>query len=479
MRSLIALALVLAACSGGDRSSRPASPAVSTRPARTGPDALVLRVSRSGGVARVSAFSRLDSVVWSGSDSLPPLSRVLGFDGDAGIVAAADSRDRPLWLDLRNGTLTVASARSVRDLVTADGSNIYGVGADGLVSRFAPTGNWVGKTPRPARAAFPQSTGTIVVLGGSGSDASLWRLRPPDRTVVDSLAVPDAETGTEAALGERIYLSAGRTLFAVTARTFSKGRDIRLDHSVRAIAASPSGDRVFVLTDSSQTLSEIASSSDQVTSRIDLPGEGRSLRVDPLGRYVLIRAARGDSVWVVSVGTDRVMTALRSSWRGDVPFVAADGTIATLVGSNVAFVDPSNPQRRQVVNGGAGDFWYPFVWQGFRPRSSALDQPAKFSSDSDTVGVAPPVTSGSPPPPVADTTKAQWIVSFATLLDEAKAREEAAKIVVDGRAAHVVAGVTDGTAVYRVVLGPYATREQADRAGRMSGLSYYIYAGSP
>jgi hypothetical protein len=442
---------------------------------------LVLRVARSGGVARVSAFSHLDSVVWSGGDTLPALSRVLGFDGDAGIVAAADSHDRPLWLDLRNGGLTLGTVRSVRDLVTADGSNVYGVGTDGAVARFAPSGNWVGKMPRPVRAAFPQSTGTLVVLGGSGSDARLWRLRPPDHKLVDSLAVPDAESGTEAALGERIYLSAGRKLFAVTARTFSKGRDIRLDHSVRAIASSPSGDRVFVLTDSSQVLSEITSTSDQVTSRIDLPGEGRGLRVDPLGRYVLVRAANGDSIWVVSVGTGRVITGMRSRWRGDVPFVAPNGTIATLIGSDVAFVDPLNPRQMQVVTAGANDFWYPFVWQGFRPRSAALDRPAKFGSDSDTVAGVPPGTSTSatPPQPAADSGKAQWTVSFAVLLDEAKARAEAAKIVVDGRSAHVVTGVTDGTAVFRVVLGPYATREQADRAGRASGLSYYIYAGSP
>jgi DNA-binding beta-propeller fold protein YncE len=445
-------------------------------------------VSRSGGVARVSAFANLDTVVWSGSDTLPSLSRVLGFDGDAGVVAAADTRDRPLWLDLRNGTLTVGTIRSVRDLVTADGSNIFGVGADGAVARFAPSGNWVGKMPRPARAAFPQSTGTLVVLGGSGSDAHLWRLRPPEHKLVDSLGVPGVENGTEAPLGERIYLSAGKTLFAVTARTFSKGRDIRLDHSVRAIAASPSGDRVYVLTDSSQTLNEITSTSDQVTSRIDLPGEARGLRVDPLGRYVLVRAAHGDSLWVVSVGTDRVVAGMRSSWRGDVPFVAPDGTIATLMGSDVTFIDPSNPRRMQVVTDGAQDFWYPFVWQGFRPRSAALDRPADFGRDSDTVDIAPPAA-GAPvtrtpvapaaPLPPTDTARAQFNVSFAVLLDEAKARAQAAKIVVDGKTARVVTGVTDGTAVYRVVLGPYATREQADRAGRASGRSYYIYAGSP
>jgi cell division protein FtsN len=70
-------------------------------------------------------------------------------------------------------------------------------------------------------------------------------------------------------------------------------------------------------------------------------------------------------------------------------------------------------------------------------------------------------------------------VSFASLLDEPKARDQASKISVNGQTARVVTSMTSGMAVYRVVLGPYATREEADRAGRASGQSYYVYAGTP
>jgi cell division protein FtsN len=70
-------------------------------------------------------------------------------------------------------------------------------------------------------------------------------------------------------------------------------------------------------------------------------------------------------------------------------------------------------------------------------------------------------------------------VSFAVLLDAVKAREAAAKIVVDGKTARVVPGSNDGIPVYRVVLGPYATREEAERVGKASGQAYYVYAGAP
>ena len=114
---------------------------------------------------------------------------------------------------------------------------------------------------------------------------------------------------------------------------------------------------------------------------------------------------------------------------------------------------------------------------------AALDQPAKFPTDSDTT-VAPPVTSpaettAAHPSPVVDSAISGFSVSFAALLDEAKAREQASRIVVQGQTARVVTSVTSGTAIYRVVLGPYRTRAEADQVGRASGLSYVVYPGTP
>ena len=442
----------------------------------------MLRVSRNGGPARVSAYPNIDSLVWTGTDTAPPLQRVLAFDADAGLIAAVDAQDRPLWLDLRVGTVNLGSKKPVHGLVSVDGSNIYGVGLDGAVARFATAGNWVRPLRLPARAVFPQSVGTLIVLGGRGADARLWRLRPPDTAIGDSVSVPDADGGTGAPLGDRISLTAAgsRTLVGVSTRTFAVGSPVKFDHKIRAVAASPSGDRFYVLTDSSHTIDIVTNFSTRVGSHIDLPGEGRDLRIDPFGRYVLV-SGRGDSLWVVSVGTDRVVATLRSEWRGDLPFVAPDGAVAIVGGPDVAFIDPVANKETRHVDDGADDFWYPLVWAGFRPRAAALDQPADFSRDSDTTAVvAPPKPQPvAPPRPAVDSAKTGFTVSFAVLLDAAKAQAQAAKIVVDGAPARVVTGVTEGTAVYRVVLGPYPTRDQADRVGKASGQSYFIYAGTP
>ena len=50
---------------------------------------------------------------------------------------------------------------------------------------------------------------------------------------------------------------------------------------------------------------------------------------------------------------------------------------------------------------------------------------------------------------------------------------------MQGQTARVVTSVTSGTAIYRVVLGPYRTRTEADQVGRASGLSYVVYPGTP
>ena len=70
-------------------------------------------------------------------------------------------------------------------------------------------------------------------------------------------------------------------------------------------------------------------------------------------------------------------------------------------------------------------------------------------------------------------------MSFAAFLLEDRARELAARIRVGGATARVITTVRDGTTIYRVVLGPYPTRDEADRAGRESGQSYWVYEGMP
>ena len=94
-----------------------------------------------------------------------------------------------------------------------------------------------------------------------------------------------------------------------------------------------------------------------------------------------------------------------------------------------------------------------------------------------------PSPAPAPAPPPRDTAvrrpPAGYTVSFAALLVADKARELAASIRVGSENARVVTAVRDGSTIYRVVLGPYSTREEAERVGRESRQSYWIYEGGP
>ena len=60
-----------------------------------------------------------------------------------------------------------------------------------------------------------------------------------------------------------------------------------------------------------------------------------------------------------------------------------------------------------------------------------------------------------------------------------KARDLASTIHNGGETARVVTSVRDGATIYRVVLGPYPTKEEAERVGRDSKLSFWVYEGGP
>jgi cell division septation protein DedD len=168
--------------------------------------------------------------------------------------------------------------------------------------------------------------------------------------------------------------------------------------------------------------------------------------------------------------------------------------LALLGGKDVSFVDPEKLNVKSTVAGGAKDFWYFFAWDGFRPRPQGLDQPVTFPSDSlqrDSLSASstPPSTGATPPAPVvpdtihppvaAATPPTGFTVSFAALLSEEKAQQIASLIKVNGSPAHVVSTTTAGSPIFRVVMGPFQTREEADKVGRAAKHEYWIYEGSP
>ena len=484
--TLLALVLVLAACGQADRQNDSTTRTAPSATADRGPDNLVLRIPRAGGTARVFAYPRLDTVVWNGAGALAP-DHVLAFDDEGGTVAYEDTRGFPARVDFRQGGTGVVSKAKLTSLGSADGANVYAIAADGSVQRFSESGTWKWKPPLAARALFPQPDGTLLVLAERKGGSVVWHLNPPSTSIKDSVELPKVDRTLRTQVGDRLYLGAGRDLIGIRLRTMERTPTITLDSAVELMAATPSGDRVFVVTKGARAIQVLDRYREAISGQIELGRGIAALRMDPLGRYLLVHPAQTDSALVIALGTNRIIGAVPTSWRADLPFVAPDGGIALAQDKDVVVVDGETLRPTVRARGGAADFWYPFRWTGFRPRDATLDQPVQFpvtGVDTTFGDSTAPADSASPAPTSAPRDSVQsrptgYTVSFAALLVADKARELAAQIHVGAENARVVTSTRDGAQIYRVVMGPYPTREEADRIGRTSRQSYWVYEGAP
>jgi cell division septation protein DedD len=576
---LLLAALALAACGSSDRraDAEPSTPSAASR----GPDQIVLRVPRAGGRVAAYVYPQLDSAVWTSADAAPALDHVLAFDGESGLLAAVDRKGVPTRLSLREGTVRAAVKTPLADAASADGETIYGVGKDGEVVRLTPTSaTWRQKLAAPVDDVFPQSDGSILVAATREGGTTIWRLRPPDTEVGDSVRLAGAGRPLSTPLGDRLYYTEGTELFGVRIRDLEPLKRVQLTSAVRDVASTPSGDRLFVVLEGASALAVVDRYQEAVERTVTLPGEARAVRVDPLGRYVLARAANADSAWVVAIGTDRVLGAVTTAWRADLPLILADGTLALAHDDDVQFVDAETLRPGRRIEKGARDFWHVVRWNGFRPRAAGLDTPVEFRASDmpmdtglvvDSLGLpvggdsagapaaplpAPPSTrppprdSGASPPDAARPTEGArtaaraapsmhgvhvalsgprtldayaapvrpalavqppergagaagaggsstttqsaggavtrrrapgrgFTVQFAALDDERQARRIAARLRVDGESPLVVPGTRDGAPLYRVVLGPFPSRADAERVARASRQAYWIYEGAP
>ena len=505
MRTPIALALLLLACGCSDSSSRTAG-AGAPPVIPGGPDPIVLRASRAGGLLSAYRYPGLDSVLWRSTQRVPSLARMIAFDPEAGYLAVRDTAGRAVRVDLRLGSVTIGAGDAPLEVRSADGDAIYALLLTGEVTRYTASGSdWKFQPKYPVSALFPQQDGSLILAGAAGQRILVWRVRPPGTEMVDSISLAVAGSAKEltaniaatgSTIGERVFFASNETVLAVRSRDFGKALQVAMGEPVRALASTPSGDRIFVALAGEERLRVIDRFEQSVVAKVKLPGEARNLRMDPLGRVVLVRGG-GDTVWVVSVATDKVLGTVHTEWRDDLPLVLPDGQIAMVHGADVAIAHSETFADARTIKDGAHDFWQVLRWNGFRPRSASLDEPVRFRSGSvpsdparlpagagASDSVAVPLPSAERPRDSTASTRDTarppvFTVQFAAALTERLARDAAASIKVGGMTPRISTTTRAGKTIFRVTLGPFATRAEAERIGKASGATYWIFEGAP
>ncbi len=173
---------------------------------------------------------------------------------------------------------------------------------------------------------------------------------------------------------------------------------------------------------------------------------------------MLVRPASGDSAWVVDVGKGGFVGTVAVEWDEDLPVVVSPNTLLTRRGKDVVAVDlgaEGFPVRGK-VEGGAADTWLPLP--GTRRRRKGVP----VNADSAALAAA------------ADSAKAASVyLQVSSSQNPAWAEELSQKLRAAGLPAAVLKPARSDEA-YRVVLGPYATREQAEETGRGIGMPSFV-----
>lgn len=493
----LAAALAVVSCRGAPRVADAPLPTLTSV---GGPENVLLRIPRNGGLPRSYRWPGIDAPIWTGTEKLPAIDRVLAFDDGGGLLALTTKDGRAGRLDLRTGRAQF-SADTLTSATSTDGWSIYGINPEGRFVRLTPTAEWRGPIAR-ADSVIALTAGNVALADYEQDRTRVVRFRPPAITPMDTLDIVAVDMFARSPGGDRLYGRTNRGMVTLDTREWRLVVGPRTSRPPLAIVTTPSGDRALILDADGRTIRVWRRYAERFDAPIKLDTLATDLRMDPLGRFVLARMEFADSIIVVSVPTGRVVRTVPSQWRADLPALTPNGQLLTYRADEVLVLDPVAAGRRIRIRGGALDHWVVIRWDGFRPRDSSLDAPATFETDAwaaastesidsllaanaalaaaereDSIRRAGTVATGRGSADSAAATG--FTLQFAALFSETAARGLAEKIRVDGRPPRVVAGSRDGVAIYRVVLGPYPTREAAEAAGRRSGQPYFIYPGLP
>jgi len=224
------------------------------------------------------------------------------------------------------------------------------------------------------------------------------------------------------------------------------------DHP-RALLFSPSGHRVYVGSRSGLGLRVIDRYSLREIDGVALPTPAAALRLDPLGQWLLARPTMGDTVWVVNLPIKQLVGGLPTPWLGDLPTIAPDGSLLLRSGDDVATVRPDSLTEVGRITNAASDLWVATSWA---PRGATTPSAAAVAASDSGAGEGPLYVQ------VSVSRNATWSQQMADELTRA------------GLAAKVLPPATSDEG-FRVVLGPYNTREQAEGIGKKLGRPYWIY----
>jgi hypothetical protein len=417
----------------------------------------MLRLSHDGGFARLYRVPSLEPSSWKAEDKLPAVEKVIGADPEQGVVFALDEKRNLVTLDLETRRVRTYLEQVRAAAMGPDGA-LYAVDTGSTVTQM------VRRAPVRFRSKLqgsPQelhATMTGALLARVGEKAPVLEVLGSDQAPVSTTLPSDRVAPSF--YGDLVAVATDTAVIVYETQGKRPPRSIHLAGHPRDVLFSPSGHRLYVAQEDDELLVFDRYSFGRLAA-IALPGPARALRGDRFGQWLLVRPASGDSAWVVDIGRGRLKGTVPTRWAGDLPAVASPNTLLVRRGKDVAALDLGTNGFAESgrVADGAADEWLAVAW---RP---AHDVEAGAATDSLAVAGA---DSGAGAPSV--------YLQVSSSQNPAWASELAEKLRAAGLPASVLAP-TRGDEAHRVVLGPYATREQAEETGRKIGMPSFVVSG--
>ncbi len=445
IRFLIAFAGLAIACSG--------SRALPDDEPLTGsfdrPTAVLLAIPAAGGAGAFLDAERLEPIEGLSTPDLPALAEIWGVHGAGAILVGATADRRAVAIDLESGRTTEIGVDVVTGVLSSSGT-AYAVSEGGEIAVLLrrERAEWQTRFVKAVQAVYAGAGGRL--LGVTTDDRQLIVAQsegPPSARPLPGHGLAVAPAGDLLAVAD----DSGIGFVDPTGGRAPSWVRVRGDEP-RDLVFTPSGHRVY-FTRAGAGIGIVDRYGLRELDGLPAPPGGTDLRMDPLGRWLLVRPARRDSIWVVDATARRFVGAVAGTWDATIPAVTPDGVLLVAQGSDVVALDPdglSERARREL-----GDsHWVPTTYLPRRLPTIALANQSAASGDS---------TDGALYVQVASSHNPAWATDLArSLVQDARlpARVLEPEILGEG---------------FRVVLGPYRTREEATAVGTRLGRPFWIF----
>jgi len=423
----------------------------------------LFRFPRGGGPVAAYHPDSLRATGWASLQKVPALRRLLGADIDERVLWALDSAGNLISVDLESRAVRAVVSAVTAGSLGPDGS-VYVTDAEHRIVRVVrrqPV-HFHDSLPAAPRALFGAVNEQVVALT-SGPPFRLITVNA-DQTL-HAVAIPAGET-MATAWGDLVAVATDTAvLLYETSGRRSQSALSSVRHA-RRVVFSPSGHRLYV-SDDNPEIRVYDRFSRGMLPAIPLPGLPREFRVDPSGRWLLAHPESGDSVWVADLATSTLAATIPGDWAADLPMIAGAATLLVRQGGDLAAYDLRQVPPAEIARlaGGGEDLWLAAAWVPAErlPAAVAAAESATVVQDSALLADSSRT--------VADSTAVYLQVSRTQNPEWAELLSKQLK--GDGYPA-LILKPQEQEEGYRVLLGPYPSREAAESTGKRLGRAYFL-----